>query len=398
MAAKKYVCKVCGYTHEGNEAPSVCPLCKAGASEFEAVKEAKKKGFNTNSDLYAIIYSAVVVVIVAFLLAGVSSVLKPRQDANIELDKKKQILSSLNKKDLDDPATTYKDLIVHDLIVSAEGDTIAMSGGFDLTSDDVKKGKLPLYVAKVGGQTKYILPMTGNGLWGGIWGYIALNDDCNTIYGVYFSHASETPGLGAEIAGDKFQNSFTKDKDGNAIVKKVFENGKVALTVEKAKKAGENYHIDAVSGATLTCNGVDKMLKTQLAPYYKFLDKAKKTASSTTTGGGNGGGNGGDNGGNSGNGGMENNSDNNNGGNVSAGADNTGNSSKTDKTAGNVIDNSTENVNENGGVECGGDTTVANTEADTEDESAIDSKDNAENMTGTVESADAEADAQDKEE
>ena len=53
MAAKKYVCKVCGYTHEGNEAPSLCPLCKAGASEFEAVKEAKKKGFDTNSDLYA---------------------------------------------------------------------------------------------------------------------------------------------------------------------------------------------------------------------------------------------------------------------------------------------------------------------------------------------------------
>ena len=72
MAAKKYVCKVCGYTHEGNEAPSVCPLCKAGASEFEAVKEANKKGFDTNSDIYAIIYSAVVVVIVAFLLAGVS--------------------------------------------------------------------------------------------------------------------------------------------------------------------------------------------------------------------------------------------------------------------------------------------------------------------------------------
>ena len=397
MAAKKYVCKVCGYTHEGNEAPSVCPLCKAGASEFEAVKEAKKKGFNTNSDFYAIIYSAVVVVIVAFLLAGVSSALKDRQSANIELDKKKQILSSLNKKDLDDPATTYKDLIVHDLIVSAEGDTIAMSGGFALTSDDVKKGKLPLYVAKVGGQTKYILPMTGNGLWGGIWGYIALNDDCNTIYGVYFSHASETPGLGAEIAGDKFQNRFTKDLDKNGAIvpKKVYDaDGNVALAVEKAKKAGENYHIDAVSGATLTCNGVDKMLKTQLAPYYKFLDKAKKTASSTTTGGGNGG----DNGGNSGNGGIKNNSDNNNGGNVSAGADNTGNSSKTDKAAGNVIDNSTEKVNENGGVECGGDTTVANTEADTEDKSAIDSKANAENMTETVEPADAEADAQDKEE
>ena len=85
MAANKYVCRVCGYVHEGKEAPSVCPVCKVGASEFEAVK-AGKKGLDTNSDVYAIIYAAVVVVIVAFLLAGVSSLLKPRQDANVVLD------------------------------------------------------------------------------------------------------------------------------------------------------------------------------------------------------------------------------------------------------------------------------------------------------------------------
>ena len=109
MAAKKYVCKVCGYVHEGNEAPSVCPLCKAGASEFDAVKEPGKKGINTNSDAYAIIYSAIVVVIVAFLLAGVSSVLKPMQNANVELDKKKQILASLNERNLPDAAAKYDD-------------------------------------------------------------------------------------------------------------------------------------------------------------------------------------------------------------------------------------------------------------------------------------------------
>ena len=111
MAAKKYVCKVCGFVHEGNEAPSVCPLCKAGASEFEAVNEPKKKGLDTNSDIYAIIYSAVVVVIVAFLLAGVSSMLKPKQDANVELDKKKQILASLNERNLPDAAARYDELM-----------------------------------------------------------------------------------------------------------------------------------------------------------------------------------------------------------------------------------------------------------------------------------------------
>lgn len=272
MAAKKYVCKVCGYAHEGNEAPSVCPLCKAGASEFEAVKE-PKKGLDTNSDIYAIIYSAVVVVIVAFLLAGVSSALKPKQDANIALDKKKQILASLNERNLPDAAATYDQLIVADQVVNAQGEVVAEKGGFDVKNEDVNDSNLPLYIADINGAKKYILPMTGNGLWGGIWGYIALNEDCNTIYGVYFSHASETPGLGAEIAGDKFQNRFTKDKDGNAIVKKVYdEAGNVALAVEKGKGvAGEEYHIDAVSGATITCGGLQVMLETKLAPYYNYL-------------------------------------------------------------------------------------------------------------------------------
>ncbi|MBR5860656.1 MAG: NADH:ubiquinone reductase (Na(+)-transporting) subunit C [Bacteroidaceae bacterium] len=270
MAAKKYVCKVCGYVHEGKEAPSSCPVCKVGASEFEAVNEGgKKKGLDTNSDVYAIIYSAVVVVIVAFLLAGVSSLLKPKQIDNERLDKKKQILASINERNLVDAAATYDQLIVADPIVNANGAEVAAKGGFEVK--DMNDSNLPLYIANINGAKKYIIPMTGNGLWGGIWGYIALNDDCNTIYGVYFSHASETPGLGAEIASDKFQNRFTMDKDGNAIVKKVYdENGQVALEVKKGK-GDADYHIDAISGATITCNGLDGMLKTKLAPYYNYL-------------------------------------------------------------------------------------------------------------------------------
>ena len=268
MAAKKYVCKVCGYVHEGKEAPSVCPLCKAAASEFEAVKEAKK-GIDTNSDVYAVLYSAVVVVIVAFLLAGVSSALKPMQDANVELDKKKQILASLNERNLPDAAATYDALIVADPIVDAQGNVVAENGGFEVANDAVSEDNLPLYIAEIDGATKYILPMTGNGLWGGIWGYLALNDDCNTIYGVYFSHASETPGLGAEIAGDKFQGRFPG--------KKVYgENGEVGLSVLKTSADAE-FHEDAVSGATITCNGVDAMLKLKLSPYYKYLNSLTKS-------------------------------------------------------------------------------------------------------------------------
>lgn len=262
MAAKKYVCKVCGYVHEGNDAPSVCPLCKAGASEFEAVK-APKKGLDTNSDIYAILYSVVVVVIVAFLLAGVSSALKPKQDANVELDKKKQILASLNERNLPDAAATYDALIVADPIVDAQGNTVAENGGFKVANDAVSESNLPLYVAKLAdGSKKYIIPMTGNGLWGGIWGYLALNDDCNTIYGVYFSHASETPGLGAEIASDKFQSRFPG--------REVYRDGNVALTVVK-KVTDETVEVNAISGATITCNGVNDMLQRKLAPYKAYL-------------------------------------------------------------------------------------------------------------------------------
>ncbi len=269
MAAKKYVCKVCGYVHEGSEAPSVCPLCKAAASEFEAVKGPKKKGLDTNSDIYAVIYSAVVVVIVAFLLAGVSSLLKPRQDANVELDKKKQILASLNIKNSPNAAAEYDNVIKSDPVINSKGDVVKENGGFEVANDAVDESNLPLYIAEVNGEKKYIIPMTGNGLWGGIWGYLALNDDCNTIYGVYFSHASETPGLGAEIAGDKFQSRFP----GKLLAK----DGEVALTIVK-KVQDEAVEVNAVSGATITCNGVNNMLKNKIAPYLAYLSANASSA------------------------------------------------------------------------------------------------------------------------
>lgn len=263
----KYVCKVCGYTHEGTEAPSACPLCKAAASEFEQVGGEKnekkaKTGFNTASDSYAIIYASIVVVIVAFLLAGVSSLLRPLQEDNIRLDKKKQILSSLNLKNLPDAASTYADVVKQEIIIDAVGNTVATEGGFDVANDAVNENNLPLYICEIEGEKKYVIPMTGNGLWGGIWGYIAVNNDGNTIYGVYFSHASETPGLGAEIASEKFQSRFP----GKNIIK----DGAIALGVTK-KVADDTCEVNAISGATITCNGVNAMLGKVLEGYKAFL-------------------------------------------------------------------------------------------------------------------------------
>ena len=263
---------MCGYTHEGTEAPSICPLCKAPASQFELVggesknEKPAKKGFDTSSDSYAIIYASIVVVIVAFLLAGVSSLLRPLQDDNIRLDKKKQILSSLNLKGLSDAAATYADVVKQEAIINANGAIVATEGGFDVANDAITPDNLPLYICEVDGEKKYVIPMTGNGLWGGIWGYMAVNNDGNTIYGVYFSHASETPGLGAEIAGDKFQTRFP----GKNIIK----DGAVALTVTK-KVTDETCEVNAISGATITCNGVDAMLKNTLEGYKTFLMSAQ---------------------------------------------------------------------------------------------------------------------------
>ena len=123
-----------------------------------------------------------------------------------------------------------------------------------------------VFVCEVEGQTKYVVPVYGAGLWGAIWGYVALNEDKDTVYGTYFSHASETPGLGAEIATDWFQKEF----EG----KKTIENGAVALGVTKNGKVEKpDYQVDGISGGTITSVGVDAMLKACLNSYLSFLTK-----------------------------------------------------------------------------------------------------------------------------
>ena len=185
---------------------------------------------NTNKNSYIFIYASVMVIIVAFLLAFVSSALKPIQQKNVELDKKKQVLAALNifEKDAEAAYNTY---VKADQLLAADGTVAAEQGGFAVENAAVSEAQLPLYVCEVEGETKYVLPLYGAGLWGPIWGYVALNADKETIYGVYFSHAGETPGLGAEITNrDKFQVPFIGKKALNAdgdVVISVVKNGKV---------------------------------------------------------------------------------------------------------------------------------------------------------------------------
>ena len=188
---------------------------------------------NTNSNSYIIIYSAILVVIVAFLLAFVYQALKPMQDANVALDVKKQILYSLNIRDLDGAEAEAK----YAEVVKEEKDA------------DGQK----LYQCEIDGQQILVASMKGMGLWGGISGYMAVKTD-GTVYGAYFNHESETAGLGAEIKdSQEWQEKF--------IGKKIFdENGRVVLSVVK-KVEDPATQVDCVTGATLTSNGVDAMLK-----------------------------------------------------------------------------------------------------------------------------------------
>ena len=235
--------------------------------------EKNKKRLNTNANGYTLVYSTVIVVIVAFLLAFVFKALKPMQDVNVALDKKKQLLYALNVRNVDNAAAAekYKQLIVADEIMDVNGKLInkgepgGEKAGFTLNSADYKAGKLALFVCKVNGQRKYVIPVYGMGLWGPINGFIALNDDKNTVYGAYFNHEGETAGLGAEIKDNiKWQKLFQGKKlFGN-------DNSKIALSVVK-KVEDPTTQVDAVTGATLTSNGVSNMLAECLSKYLIFL-------------------------------------------------------------------------------------------------------------------------------
>lgn len=230
---------------------------------------------NTNKNSYILIYSAVLVVVVAFLLAFVYAALKPQQDINVALDKKKQILAALNIRNVADEeaARKYNDVVEADMIIDTDAnitDTGSKGGedaAFKLNSADYKQGKLAVYVCNVEGQRKYVIPVYGMGLWGPIWGYIALDADKNTIYGAYFNHESETAGLGAEIKDSKaWQEQFRG--------KRIFLEGsdKIAIAVRKPSDIrNPNSECDAVTGATLTSDGVSLMLQECFNKYVKYL-------------------------------------------------------------------------------------------------------------------------------
>ena len=281
MATKKFKCNVCGYIHEGDAAPATCPVCAAPASEFTEITEPKKKGMfsDKNGNAYIIMYSTVMVVIVATLLALAALGLQKRQYENELNEKKKSILLSLYAGDAQKQGVAAEELIrtvkyddvIDAYVVDKTGARVEGEDVFALLNDlpgAFAAGKFPIFEAKDG---RVVIPVTGTGLWGPVWGYVALEKDMNTVAGIIMAHKGETPGLGAEIATTKYQSKF--------IGKTIFEGNEfVSVTLRKGGAKDPAHEVDAISGGTKTSDGVTAMLRNSLGNYLPLLESKRQGA------------------------------------------------------------------------------------------------------------------------
>ncbi len=224
---------------------------------------------NKQGNTYTFLYSVVLVVVVAALLSIISLSLQPRQNENRENEKRQNILSAIHvSSTAANSAELFGKYIKEQFIINAKGEKVE-GNAFNVNIEKqyklpVEERELPVFVAEVDGATKYILPMYGAGLWGPIWGYISLDDNKDSIYGTFFDHQGETPGLGAEITTPKFNEAFQQ--------KQIFSgNQLVGIDVVKGGNANGSNQVDAISGGTITSKGVESMIKNYLTYYEPFL-------------------------------------------------------------------------------------------------------------------------------
>lgn len=244
---------------------------------------------NKQSNTYIVTYATILVVIVATVLSFAAIELQPMQQANVKTEKMGAILNAIGAGDGADAAADKNSYVAGEFAKYITGAFFVDSTGRvseapveevlaslnDLPAVFAAKTAMPVFVATLSGTAKeYVVPVTGKGLWGPVWGYIALNENCNTIEGAVFDHKSETPGLGAEIATKPFQNQF--------IDKQIFNKEGLFVSINllkgKGSSAGNPYAVDAISGGTLTSNGVKAMLFNCLGSYEPFFRNVQNTA------------------------------------------------------------------------------------------------------------------------
>lgn len=250
---------------------------------------------NTNSNVYTIIYTAIVVVIVAAVLAVAAMAFKPMQTANIKAETLSQMMVAAGLGSMDDfqeigndnVLAKYSENIEEAFTVNLDGDKVA---DLDTEKDDIElvdnfkpqdvaiknhgEATLPVYRFKSGAT---VIPIYGAGLWGPVWGYIALDTDYRTILGVYFDHSGETPGLGSKIKDDpEFQAQFV-GKSFN------LENAANPFDIVKGgADEGDTHAVDAISGSTMTCRGLDAGMDLWIGAYSNYLIKAAASAEAST--------------------------------------------------------------------------------------------------------------------
>lgn len=249
------------------------------------------------SNTYIITFSIILTVVLGLLLSGTSQVLGPLQRKAEELDTRKQILGAVVdgetlKKMKANEVLEFYEKRISSIVVDIQGNKIETApDGSPMIAEKVNVGKnykmpaekrvFPVFIYHAEGNPdaveSYILPVYGAGLWDEIWGYVALKTDLNTIAGVTFSHKGETPGLGARITSADIQGRYQG--------KEIFDESGSLQAVSMQKGEGKDYSsdkhkVDGMSGATITANGVNSMVRNYLQYYSAFLDKTKAAKAS----------------------------------------------------------------------------------------------------------------------
>ena len=230
-----------------------------------------------DSNLYTFLFVGIMIVGIASILAYTSQTLKPMQDENVKNEKMQNILSTVGiNVSREEAEKSHKKYIVEELALKIDGsinENINPFSDLNLAKElkkDYEDQHFPLYVAEINSEKYYIIELRGTGLWDAIWGYISLKSDFNTVNGVSFDHKGETAGLGAEITKDWFKESFKDEKIFNA------DGELVGITVLKGNNDPNNidkddHEVDAISGSTITGDGVTDMIYERVNNYLPYL-------------------------------------------------------------------------------------------------------------------------------
>lgn len=228
----------------------------------------------TNSNGYTFIFAIVMVVVVGSILAFAATSLQPKQYENMRQEKMQNILATVGvETERSEAEGLYRQYITEEIVIDANGEERTGVKAFDVDlAKELKRKKeeqnFPLYIAEVEGEKYYIIPLRGAGLWNAIFGYIALKDDVNTVKGVVFDHLGETPGLGAEITQVWFRERYADEK--------IFDGSGNFVGISAPKGAPstskDDNRVDAISGATITVDGVSKMISERLQHYLPYFE------------------------------------------------------------------------------------------------------------------------------